>query len=185
VFRLCVLYHNLNAITRPFQFQILRCDDAVDNIGCSKFFLTLDLDSGYRQAKAGDAAKDKTAFFTLEGKKHWNVMPLGILNAHAFFVAMMTKFYIEWDAEFKRDPAASIAHMMRILEKRKEVVKAFGLEQMAKGFAARIHQATKESAPDLSTRQCTLCCFIEKVVVGVARQTGQGRPPEEGLHSGW
>ena len=34
VWRMCVSYRKLNAVTKPFQFPIPRCDDAVIGLGC-------------------------------------------------------------------------------------------------------------------------------------------------------
>ena len=34
VWRLCVSYRRLNAVTKPFQFPIPRCDDAITILGC-------------------------------------------------------------------------------------------------------------------------------------------------------
>ena len=78
IFRLCNSFRPINAKTRPFTFPVTRCDDAVEEIGDREFTITLDLDSGYWQVKLHKDAKEKTAFFTPEGKKHWNVMPMGI-----------------------------------------------------------------------------------------------------------
>ena len=47
IWRLCVSYRQLNAVTRPFTFPTVRCDDAVRSIGECKFYITMDLDSGY------------------------------------------------------------------------------------------------------------------------------------------
>jgi hypothetical protein len=44
------------------------------------------------------SSKDRTAFFSSNGKKHWNSMPMGAMNAHAFFVAMVSKMEIKWNA---------------------------------------------------------------------------------------
>ena len=61
------------------------------------FFIAIDMDSGYRQVIAKEAAHERLAFFTLTGKKHWKVMPMGALNSAAIFVAMMTKLKAKWD----------------------------------------------------------------------------------------
>jgi hypothetical protein len=98
IFRLCISYRPLNTITRPFLFHIQRCDDAVDMIGTACFAITMDLDSGYWQVEMLDESKEKTAFYTPNGKKHWTRMPMGILNAHAFFTAMVADMKTKWDA---------------------------------------------------------------------------------------
>ena len=98
VWRLCVSYRQLNAVTRPFTFPIVRCDDAVKAIGDAKYYITMDLDSGYWQIKVEDSSKAKLAFFTPTGKKRFTVMPMGATNAHPVFVALVCKFQKEWNA---------------------------------------------------------------------------------------
>ena len=97
--RLCVSYRKLNAVTRPFTFPIIRCDDAVREIGDSRYFITMDLDSGYWQVPCEEKSKAKLAFFTPTGKKRWKTMPMGATNAHPVFVALVAKFKKEWDAK--------------------------------------------------------------------------------------
>lgn len=97
--RLCVSYRKLNAVTRPFTFPIIRCDDAVKEIGNAKYFITMDLDSGYWQVACEERSKAKLAFFTPTGKKRWKTMPMGATNAHPVFVALVAKFKEEWDAK--------------------------------------------------------------------------------------
>ena len=52
IWRLCVSYRQLNAVTRPFVFPIVRCDDAARAMGSATYSLALDLDSGYWQIRA-------------------------------------------------------------------------------------------------------------------------------------
>lgn len=59
------------------------------------------MDSRYWQVKFHEGSQDKIAFYMLEGKKHWKVMPMGIRNVHAFFVAMVHKFKAEWTEVYK------------------------------------------------------------------------------------
>ena len=98
IWRLCVSYRQLNAVTRPFTFPIVRCDDAVKAIGDAKYYITMDLDSGYWQILVESSSKAKLAFFTPTGKKRFLVMPMGATNAHPVFVALVSKFKKEWDA---------------------------------------------------------------------------------------
>lgn len=97
--RLCVSYRRLNAVTRPFTFPIVRCDDAVREIGGNKYFITMDLDSGYWQVKCEERSKAKLAFYTPTGKKRFKSMPMGATNAHPVFVALVAKFKEEWDKD--------------------------------------------------------------------------------------
>jgi hypothetical protein len=98
IWRLCVSYRRLNQVVRPFAFPIRRCDDAVADIPpWAKCFLSFDLDCGYWQVALDAESRDRTAFFTPNGKKHWTVMPMGFLNSHAIFVAMMEKLKETWN----------------------------------------------------------------------------------------
>jgi hypothetical protein len=75
-----------------------RCDDAVKDIDTeAKYFIAIDLDSGYWQILAEKEARTRLAFFTPDGKKRWKVMPMGALNSAATFVAMMQKLQQQWD----------------------------------------------------------------------------------------
>jgi hypothetical protein len=96
IFRLCVSYRKVNAVTRPFRFPTPRCDDAVRGIR-GNYFITKDLDCGYWQVKLDKMSQEKTAFYVPDGKKHWKVMPMGATNAHPFFVAMAERMRFEWN----------------------------------------------------------------------------------------
>jgi hypothetical protein len=69
VFRLCVSYRALNAITRPFLFPVRRCDDAIKQIGAARYVITMDLDAGYWQMRLQESSRRKMAFYTSRGKK--------------------------------------------------------------------------------------------------------------------
>jgi hypothetical protein len=70
----------------------------VEGIGTNaRFFIAVDMDSGYWQVFAELEARSRLAFFTPTGKKRWKVMPMGALNSAATFVAMMTKLQTKWD----------------------------------------------------------------------------------------
>jgi hypothetical protein len=102
VFRLCISYRMLNTVTRPFTFPITRCDEAVERVGDAQYYITADLDAGYWQVRMNTASRDRSAFFTPNGKKHFNSMPMGAMNAHAFFVAMVSKMEIKWNKLYEQ-----------------------------------------------------------------------------------
>ena len=95
--RLCVSYRMLNQVTRAFAYPIKRCDDAVEEIPLeAQSFITANMDAGYWQTETEEASRDRLAFFVPNGKLQWTVMPMGALNAHAVFVAMMAVLQEEW-----------------------------------------------------------------------------------------
>jgi hypothetical protein len=99
-FRLCVSYRQLNAITRPFQYPIPRCDDEAERMGNCEFAITADLDAGYWQVLMHKQARDKTGFYIPNGKKHFCNLPMGIKNAAPFFVCMMDHLKKIWDENY-------------------------------------------------------------------------------------
>lgn len=115
VFRLCISYRPLNGVTRPFTFPILRCDDAVEDIGGATVAITLDLDAGYWQVLVHSSSRPKTAFYIPKGKKRWKNMPMGLQNAHAFFVAMVTKIQERWEQYYDDHKASLIEKTTRLL----------------------------------------------------------------------
>jgi hypothetical protein len=109
----CVYYTGpLNRITRGFEFPVTRCDDAANNIGPRKWLLTGDFKAGYWQVLVHKLSREKTAVFVPEGKKHWNRMPMGARNAHAFFVAMILEMKKEWTEKYEERGAKIIEQII-------------------------------------------------------------------------
>ena len=101
VWRLCVSHRKLNTVTRPFTFLSQRCDDAVNDLGHAKYFIVMDLAWGYWQVELHEGSKSKTGFFAPNGKKRWSRMPMGALNSHATFCAMMEKLKKKWNVNYE------------------------------------------------------------------------------------
>ena len=70
IWRLCVSYQALNQVTKPFTFQIRRCDDATHAIGSAQFVIKLDMQNGYWQVYLAKGSRKKTAFYTATWKRH-------------------------------------------------------------------------------------------------------------------
>ena len=104
IWRLCISYRKLNAITLPFEYPIPRCDDAIDDFGEGHgrlHFISLDARSGYHQISVHPADRCKLAFFGPDGKKYtFKVMPFGPRNAPPVYTAMMRQFEDEWETLF-------------------------------------------------------------------------------------
>ena len=85
-------------MVRPFTFPIPRCNDAVKDIDLeARYFISINMDLGYWQIPAEEEVRSQLAFFTPEGKKHWMVMPMGVLNLAPTFISMMLAFQEHWN----------------------------------------------------------------------------------------
>ena len=72
IWRMCVSYRALNKITRPFEYPIGRCDDAVEDLGDGAgriYFITIDCAQGYHQIRVRHTDQEKLAFFSPDSEK--------------------------------------------------------------------------------------------------------------------
>jgi len=104
IWRMCVSYRGLNKVTKPFEYPIPRCDDAIHifQVGsCQIWVITVDARQGYHQVCVRAIDREKLAFFSPDDKKYcFKVMPFGPVNAPSFYSCMMGNFKKEWDALF-------------------------------------------------------------------------------------
>eukprot|EP00795_Rhopilema_esculentum_P001442 gene1442-biopygen10090 len=96
--RFCIDYRKLNAVTRKDSYHLPRIDDALDSLAGSRYFTTLDLQSGYHQVAMHPDSKDKTAFATHAGVYSYEVMSFGLCNAPPCFQQLMSRVLhgLEW-----------------------------------------------------------------------------------------
>ena len=88
IWRMCVSYRKLNAVTLPFEYPIPRCDAAIENfdegVGVLYFFKK-DCRTGYHQFRVRAQDQEKLAFFAPNNEKYcYTVMPFGPVNAPPF-----------------------------------------------------------------------------------------------------
>ena len=104
IWRMCVSYRRLKVLTKPFQFPISRCDDAIiilDNGAGSIWIIILDARQGYHQISVRQSDREKLTFFAPDDRKYtFSVMPFGLINATPFYAAMMKVLKDEWDKLF-------------------------------------------------------------------------------------
>ena len=83
--RLCVTYRSLNRITRTFIWPIPRVQDIFAKLGKAKYFITLDLTSGYHHIALGKGSIKKTAFIVPWGKYEYLKRPLWFSASPSLF----------------------------------------------------------------------------------------------------
>lgn len=88
-FRMCVDYRKLNRKLIPDRFPLPRIEDIFDNLGKSKFFSIMDLQSGFHQIPLAQNSRKYTAFSTNGGMYQWKVLPFGLSVAPGSFSRMM------------------------------------------------------------------------------------------------
>ena len=64
-------------------------EETLNALGGSKYFITLDLQSGYWQVPLDEKSKEITAFSTMKGHFEFNVLPFGLSNAALTFQRLM------------------------------------------------------------------------------------------------
>ena len=84
-------YRRLNKITKPLQYPIPNFDDLFERLNGAKYFVTLDLASGYLQMPLTDSAKEKTAFITETQTGQFERAMFGLMNAPRYFAKIMDK----------------------------------------------------------------------------------------------
>ena len=88
-------YHALNKLTIKDSYPLPRHKDLLDQRGSAKYFMSIDLHSGYWQCCIADKDIPKTTFLMRYGLYKWVVMPMGLTNAPATFMHTMNSLFLD------------------------------------------------------------------------------------------
>ena len=87
--RFCVDYRVLNSLTVKDAYPIPRVDECLDALSGSKWYSSMDLNSGFWQVGLRPEDREKSAFATSLGLFQFTVMPFGLANSPSTFERLM------------------------------------------------------------------------------------------------
>ena len=91
--RMVIDYRALNASTVRNRYPLPRVDELFDQLQGARYFSKIDLRTGYWQIRMAADAVEKTAFTSRHGHFEWLVLPMGLTNAPAEFMALMERTF--------------------------------------------------------------------------------------------
>ena len=95
----CVDFRKLNQVTIHDLYPLSRIDDLLDQLGCSKYFTSIDLAAGYWQIPMDPRDAHKITFRTRRGLFQFNRMPFGLSDACNTFQRMANSIFADLIAD--------------------------------------------------------------------------------------
>jgi hypothetical protein len=93
--RMVIDYRVLNSSTVRNRYPLPRVDELFDQLQGARYFSKLDLRTGYWQIRVASEDVPKTAFTSRHGHYERLVLPMGLTNAPAAFMALMENTFRE------------------------------------------------------------------------------------------
>jgi hypothetical protein len=93
--RMVIDYRALNKSTKRNRYPLPRVDELFDQLQGAKYFSKIDLRTGYWQIRMAEEDVAKTTFTSRHGHYKWLVLPMGLTNAPAEFMALMENTFRE------------------------------------------------------------------------------------------
>ena len=96
--RFCVDYRVLNSLTKKDAYPLPPVSECLDALAGSKWFSTMDLNSGFWQVGLEKSSREYTAFSTSLGLFHFTVMPFGLVNSPSTFSRLVGSIFsdLQW-----------------------------------------------------------------------------------------
>ena len=91
----CVDYRRLNAHTIIQPYPIPHLEESLEAVTEKRYFMSLDMESGYYQTCVRVCDIHKTAFITRDGLYEWTRMPFGLVNAPFTFQKTMNGMFCD------------------------------------------------------------------------------------------
>jgi len=90
----------LNEQTVKNRYPLPRADQLFDKMTRAKYFSKIDLRTGFYQILIAQGDRAKTAFTTSQGLFEYNVLPMGLCNSPAVFMALMDHTFRDYLNKF-------------------------------------------------------------------------------------
>jgi len=130
----------LNEITIKDAHSLSFIDKSFLQFYGARFFMTVDLKSGYWQISLTSQAKLKTTFSTRKGHYHWKVLPFGLTNAPggyqhrmntvlAKFLDIFVVVYLDNVMIFSQTLEEHVDHVKQVLDALNEASMIFNLSK--------------------------------------------------------
>jgi hypothetical protein len=82
-------FRALNQVTKPDIYYLPLFEETMSTLHGSRFFSTLDCESGFHQVKVAEAVRDKTSFTTPLGSFRFQKMAFGLCNGSSTYQRLM------------------------------------------------------------------------------------------------